>query len=73
MTLMTRLLTEAIAAVRALPSERQDEAAELLLNLVQDDPRSVRLSPEQIVEVERRLSEPGSYVTQEQVRAFFRQ
>jgi len=69
---MTRLLSQAIAAIRTLPSERQDEAAELLLNLVQDDPRSVRLSPEQVAEAERRLWDPGSYVTQEQVREFFR-
>lgn len=69
---MTRLLTQAIAAIRTLPSERQDEAAELLLNLVQDDPRRVRLSPEQVAEVERRLRDPGSSVTQEQVREFFR-
>ena len=70
--MMTKLLTQAIAAIRALPSERQDEAAELLLNLVQDDPLRVRLSPEQVAEVERRLRDPGSYVTQEQAREFLR-
>ena len=69
---MTKLLERAIAAIRTLPNERQDEAAALLLDLVQDDPRSVRLSPHQVAEVERRLREPGSYVTHEQVRDFFR-
>lgn len=72
MKVMTKLLTQAIAAIRTLPSERQDEAAELLLNLVQDDPHRVCLSPEQVAEVERRLRDPGSYVTQAQVREFFR-
>ena len=69
---MTRLLTQAIAAVRTLPSERQDEAAELLLNLVQDDPHSVRLSLDQVAEVKRRLRDPGSSVTQDHVREFVR-
>ena len=69
---MTKLLQEAIAAVRTLPNQRQDEAAGLLMDLVQDDPGSVRLSPEQAAEVERRIRQPGSYVTHEQVRAFFR-
>ena len=72
LTLMIRLLEQAIAAIRTLPNERQDEAAALLLNLVQDDPQSVRLGPQQVAEVERRLREPGSYVTHEQVRDFFR-
>lgn len=69
---MTRLLSQAIAAIRTLPSKRQDEAAELLLNFVQDGARSVRLSSEQVAEAERRLRDPGSFLTQEQVREFFR-
>lgn len=69
---MTRLLERAISAIRTLPNQRQDEAAALLLDLVQDDPGSVRLGAQQAAEVERRLREPGSYVTHEQVRAFFR-
>ena len=69
---MTKLLEQAISAIRTLPNQRQDEAAALLLDLVQDDPGSVRLSPRQAAEVERRLREPSSYVTHEQVRGFFR-
>ena len=69
---MTKLLERAIAAIRTLPNQRQDEAAALLLDLVQDDSRSVRISPQQGAEVERRLRESGSYVTHEQVRDFFR-
>ena len=69
---MTKLPGQATAAIRTLPNQRQDEAAELLLDLVQDDAGSVRLSPQQAAEVERRLQEPGSCVTHEQVRGFFR-
>ena len=69
---MTKLLEQAIAAIRTLPNRRQDEAAALLLDLVQDDRGSVHLIPEQAVEVERRLREPGSYVTHDQVRGCFR-
>ena len=69
---MTKLLERAIAAIRTLPNQGQDEAAALLLDLVQDDSRSVRISPQQGAEVERRLRESGSYVTHEQVRDFFR-
>ena len=68
LSLMIRLLEQAIAAIRTLPNERQDEAATLLLNLVQDDPRSVRLGLGQVAEVERRLRDPSPYVTNEQVR-----
>ena len=68
---MTKL-EQAIAAIRTLPNQRQDEAAALLLDLVQDDPGSVRLSPQQAAEVERRLQEPGSSVTHGQVLGFFR-
>ena len=69
---MTKLLAQAIEAIRTLPNERQDEAAALLLDLVQDDPGSVRLGPRQGAEVERRLREPGPYVTNERVRDLFR-
>lgn len=69
---MTKLLEQAIAAILTLPNQRQDEAAALLLDLVQDDRGSVRLNPHQAAEVERRLREPGSYVTHDKVRGFFR-
>ena len=69
---MTKSLERAISAIRTLPNQRQDEAAALLLDLIQDDPRSVRLSPQQAAEVERRIQESGSSVTHEQVLGFFR-
>lgn len=69
---MTRLLEEAIAKLQKLPDERQDEAAELLLSLVEQDPRTLHLTEEQCAEVERRLSEPAEYASHADVRAFFK-
>ena len=68
---MTKLLEKAIEKLRQLPSDRQDEAAELVLEIVEQDPRSLRLSPEQVAEVERRLKEPTGTVEHADVRVFF--
>jgi hypothetical protein len=68
---MTKLLETAIAKLRKLPPARQDEAAELLLSMVEQDPGTLHLSPEQVAEVERRLGEPADYVAHDAVRAFF--
>ena len=70
---MTERLEEAIAKVRTLPRERQDEAADLLLSLFEECSDSLRLSPHQVAEVERRLRQPPQYATHEEVRAFFQQ
>ena len=66
---MTERLEEAIAKARKLPRDRQDEAAELLLSMVQDNPDALRLTPEQVAEVERRLKQPSRYAPHEEVRA----
>ena len=68
---MTKLLDRAIAKLRELPSDRQDEAAELVLSFVEQDPGSMQLSAEQVAEIERRLGEPTEYVEHAEVRAFF--
>lgn len=41
---MTKLLDVAIARLRQLPADRQDEAAELLLSLIDQDPDDLQLS-----------------------------
>lgn len=68
---MTKLLEKAIAKLRELPSDRQDEATEFLLSLVEQDPEAIRLSQEQVAEVGHCLGEPAEYVTYAEVRAFF--
>lgn len=69
---MTKLLDQAIAEVRKLPLERQDEAAELLLSLARLDPASLHLTAEQAAEVERRLAKPDETARHDDVRAYFR-
>lgn len=68
---MSKLLNIAIAKLRELPDDRQDEAAELLLSLVGRDEESVQLSAEQIAETRRRLAEPAEHVSHADVRALF--
>ena len=68
---MTELLERAIAKLQTLPGDRQDEAAHMLLSLV-DGPPAVQLTTEQSQEVARRLDESvPRYSTHEEVAAFF--
>jgi hypothetical protein len=64
-------LDEAIARVRALPDERQREAAEILLEFVDDQGSDVHLTTEQIAEIERRLSDDEPFASDDDVRALF--
>ena len=66
---MTERLEEAIAKVRKLPRDRQDEAAELLLSVVEEGSATFCLTTEQVAEVERRLDQSPEYATHEEVRA----
>lgn len=68
---MTKLLEQAIARLRKLPSDRQDEAAELVLRMVEQKPEAIHLNKTQVAEVERRLSKPTEHTTHADVRAFF--
>ena len=68
---MSTLLDQAIAKIRRLSKDRQDEAAELLMAVVEQDPDTVRLTPEQQAEVRRRLRAPGAHASHERVQAFF--
>ena len=70
---MTERLERAIAKLRKLPADRQDEAAALLLSMVEEDADAPRLTPQQAAEVERRLGEAPRYTPHEEVRAFFQQ
>jgi hypothetical protein len=52
------------------PRQRQEDAAQLLLDMQRDGGDSVRLTDEQVAEVERRLAEPEpTFLTLEDVRA----
>lgn len=53
----SKLLEQAIVEVRKLPEDRQDEAAEVLLGLVAQDPGSVSLTKAQLRDLQRRLDD----------------
>ena len=55
---MTKLLEKAIAEIRKLPDDRQDEAAEVLLSIASQDPDDYRLSPEQLADLQRGFQAP---------------
>jgi len=62
-------LEEVLEQVRALPDERQQEAAFILLSFLDQQNPDLYLSPEQIAEIERRASDDGPYATDEEVRS----
>jgi hypothetical protein len=68
---MNKQLNEAITRLKALPEERQQAAALLLLDFLDGDREDFELSPEQIAEIERRLA-VDDIATEEEVRDFFR-
>ena len=53
----SKLLEQAIAEVRKLPEARQDEAAQMLLGLVAQDPGSVSLNEAQLRDLQARLND----------------
>jgi hypothetical protein len=65
---MNKQLSEAIARLNQLPDERQEAAAALLFEFLDTD--DFELTPEQLVEIERRL-ENDDIATDEEVKAFF--
>jgi hypothetical protein len=71
MTSMNKRLDEAVARVKALPDEQQGEIAEILFDVLEQDEAGVRLSPEQITEIERALDDREPYASDAEVRAVF--
>ena len=68
---MNQLLEEALEQVKALPEERQQEAAQVLFAFLDQQNPELYLSPGQVAEIERRMSDDGPYATDEEVRAVF--
>ena len=67
---MNRQLEEVLEQVRALPDERQQEVAEVLLAFLDQHP-DLYLSLEQIAEIKRRAADDGPYATDQEVREVF--
>ena len=66
---MNKHLDEAIERVKALPDDRQREAAEILREFVEDQDMDIHLTPEQTAEIERRLSDDEPYASDDDVRS----
>jgi hypothetical protein len=69
---MTKRLREALKRVEELPEERQNEIADLLLDLAGRDAATDDLSDEQWAEIGRRMAEPREYASDAEVAAFFK-
>jgi hypothetical protein len=68
---MNKQLDDAIHRLRALPDDRQSEAAALLLDFLDEQQSDVGLTSEQMAEIERRLSDDEPYASDAEVRAVF--
>jgi hypothetical protein len=69
---MTKLLDQAIKRARKLSDTRQDEAAQVLLDVASQDPDDVHLSEAQLRDLARRLNDPhDSIATDNEVTAAF--
>ena len=68
---MTKLLDQAIEAVRILPPEEQDDIARLLLQLTRNDAEPMVLSPEERASITRskEAAARGEFASDEPVRA----
>jgi hypothetical protein len=68
---MTKLLDQALEAVRLLPPDDQDEIARVILELAGSEPAPVSLSPEERDAIARSkaAAEHGEFATDEPVRA----
>lgn len=68
---MNKILDDAITRLRELPDERQQQAAALLLDFLESDEDAYELTPEQLEEIDRCLSDDEPFATEEEVKAFF--
>lgn len=69
---MSRILDEALARVKSLSSDRQDEVGEIVLTLVEQEASPLALTIAQQAEVRRRIATSDPTVPSEEMEAFFR-
>lgn len=71
---MTKLLEKGIAAVKALPADRQDMIGALLLDIAETDSRKYMLTPEQLAELELSIAQAdrGEFATEAEVEAMWK-
>jgi len=70
---MTRLLEQAVAAVRILPDDVQDDLARMLLQFAGVEQPLYELSPEEAADIDASLAEAarGEFATDDEVRALW--
>jgi len=68
---MTKLLDQALEAVRGLPPDAQDDIARVLLQLAGNDAEPVTLSTEErtAIAASKAAADRGEFATDEEVRA----
>ena len=71
---MTKLLTEVLHKVSELPDDRQDDAAHMLLSMVENDTTRYHLTDEQVQEVELAMREvrEGKIASDAEMRALWK-
>jgi hypothetical protein len=71
---MTDLLERAVAKLRSLPPSRQNEIAELLFVLAEQEPEAYEFSEQQLDRIKTGLAEADAkqFLTDEEVAVLFR-
>jgi hypothetical protein len=69
---MSDVLDQAVAKAKTLSLSRQDEMGAMLLDMVEQETSSFRLTEEQQAEVNRRLGGKTDFVPAEEMDAFIR-
>lgn len=68
----SKILEEVLQRVESWPEDRQEDAANLLIEMEQQDGYSIGLTDSQLREVERRLAKPNkTFVTLAEARKQF--
>jgi hypothetical protein len=67
---MNKRLDQALSQVQSLPDDEQDIVADILFDYLEGQNADVKLTPEQVAEIERRLADPH-FATDEEVKEFF--
>lgn len=71
---MTKLLEHAIEKIKGLPAEKQDDAAQLLINISEEDQSPYVLTNEERVDVRAALQEieRGEFATEKEMVALWK-
>lgn len=68
---MTKLLTEVMRKIVELPADRQDDAAQVLLNMIENGVPRYRLTDAQVRDVEAAIADvdAGNYASDKEIES----